>query len=151
MVTATRAHRSWCPHPTTQELDMSARTTLATFAFAALTLPLALTAPASASHGGGDDVRARGGCSGSAHWKLKAKPDNGRIEVEGEIDSNRSGQVWRWKLKHDGSVSAKGTKTTGGASGSFQVQRRMANLAGTDHFVFRAEHPGQVCRGTHSY
>jgi hypothetical protein len=131
---------------------MVTRTTLATFAVAALTLPVAFAAPAAASHGGGgDDVRTSGGCSGTAHWKLKAKPDDGRIEVEGEIDSNKSGQVWSWKFKHNGSVSAQGTKTTGGASGSFEVKRRMANLAGTDHFVFRAEHAGQVCRGTISF
>lgn len=131
---------------------MVTRTTLAACAAAALTLPMALVAPANASHGGGgNDVRTSGGCSGSAHWKLKAKPDNGRIEVEGEIDSNRSGQVWRWKLKHNGSVSARGTKKTSGRSGSFDVERRMANLAGKDHFVFRAEHRGQVCRGTISF
>ena len=130
---------------------MLARTALAAFAVTALTLPVALVAPAIASHGGDADVRTSGSCSGRADWKLKAKPDDGRIEVEGEIDSNRSGQVWRWKLKHNGSVSAKGTKTTGGASGSFQVERRMANLSGRDHFVFRAEHAGQVCRGTISY
>lgn len=131
---------------------MVTRTTIATFAAAAaLTVPVGLAAPASASHGGGDAVRTGGACSGSAHWKLKAKPDDGRIEVEGEIDSNRSGQVWQWKFKHNGSLSAQGTKTTGGASDSFTVTRRMANLAGTDHFVFRAEHAGQVCRGTISY
>jgi len=131
---------------------MVTRTALATMAAAAITLPLGVVAPAMASHGGGGgDVRTSGGCSGSAHWKLKAKPDDGRIEVEGEIDSNKAGQVWTWKLKHNGSVSAKGTKKTGGASGSFEVDRRMANLAGKDHFVFRAEHRGQVCRGTISY
>ena len=131
---------------------MVTRTTLATFAVAALTLPVAFVAPAAASDGGGGgDVRTSGGCSGSAHWKLKAKPDDGRIEVEGEIDSNRSGQVWRWTFKHNGSLSACGTKTTAGPSGSFEVRRRMANLAGKDHFVFRAEHRGQVCRGTISY
>ena len=130
---------------------MVTRTTLAAFAVAALTLPVAFVAPASASHGGGGDVRTSGGCSGSAHWKLKAKPDDGRIEVEGEIDSNRSGQVWHWTFKHNGSVSARGTKKTAGRSGSFEVKRRMANLAGKDHFVFRATHAGQVCRGTITY
>jgi hypothetical protein len=131
---------------------MITRTALATCAVAALAFPVALAAPASASHGGGGgDVRTSGACSGNAHWKLKAKADNGRIEVEGEIDSNRSGQSWGWKLKHNGSVSARGTRTTAGASGSFEVRRRMANLAGTDHFVFRAEHAGQVCRGTISF
>ena len=91
-----------------------------------------------------------GGCSGTAHWKLKAKPDDGRIEVEAEVDSNHSGQVWRWRLQHNGSLSAKGTATTSGRSGSFSVERRMANLAGPDHFALRAVRraTGQVCRGT---
>jgi len=125
-----------------------ARTALAAIAVAALTVPVALVAPAAASHGGGNDVRTSGHCSGSAHWKLKAKPDDGRIEVEGEIDSNRSGQVWHWRIKHNGSTSAHGTKRTAGRSGSFSVERRMANLAGKDHFVLRATHGKQVCRGT---
>ena len=131
---------------------MITRTALAALAASAITLPIGLAAPATASHGGGgDDVRRSGACSGTAHWKLKAKADDGRIEVEGEIDSNRTGQVWSWKLKHNGSLSAKGTAKTAGRSGSFDVERRMANLAGTDHFVFRAEHAGQVCRGTISF
>ena len=115
----------------------------ATLAFSAATV-----APAVA---GDREVIRRGNCSGSADWKLKAKADDGRIEVEGEIDSNVSGQVWTWKFKHNGSVSARGTKKTGGRSGSFEVERRMANLSGKDHFVFRAEHRNQVCRGTISY
>jgi hypothetical protein len=130
---------------------MVTRTALAALAAAALTLPVGLVAPATASHGGGQDIRTSGHCSGAAHWRLKAKPDDGRIEVEGEIDSNRAGQLWRWTFKHNGSVSARGSKKTAGASGSFEVQRRMADLAGKDHFVFRATHRGQVCRGTIAY
>jgi hypothetical protein len=102
--------------------------------------------PASAKGGGG--VQRSGSCTATSDWKLKAKPDDGRLEVEGEIDSNRSGQRWHWTFKHNGSVSATGSKETSGRSGSFEVQRRMANLAGRDHFVFRATHQGQVCRGT---
>jgi hypothetical protein len=127
---------------------MNMRTPLAASALVALAIPVALVAPATASHGGGGDVRTSGGCSGTAHWKLKAKADDGRIELEGEIDSNKAGQVWSWTIKHNGSVSARGTKTTSGRSGSFEVERRMANLAGPDRFVFRAEHASQVCRGT---
>jgi hypothetical protein len=128
---------------------MFTRSSIAALALSALALPLATSAPASAS-GGGGDVRTHGGCSGSAVWKLKAKPDNGRIELEAEVDSNHNGQVWAWRIKHNGSVSAKGTATTAGASGSFTVHRRMANLAGTDHFTFRAVRraTGEVCRGT---
>jgi hypothetical protein len=132
-------------------LTLATPTSWAALTVAALTLSVGLVAPATASHGGGSDVRTSGPCSGSAHWKLKAKPDDGRIEVEGEIDSNRSGQVWHWTFKHNGSRSAHGTKQTAGRSGSFEVERRMANLAGKDRFVFRATHGRQVCRGTISY
>lgn len=105
----------------------------------------ALSVPA--AHARDDDVIKRGSCSAGATWKLKAKHRDGRIEVEGEVDSNRNGQRWRWKIKHNGTVSARGTATTRPPSGSFSVERRMVDLAGTDVFVFRAKHNGQVCRG----
>jgi hypothetical protein len=114
----------------------------------AVVVPSCLVAPAYASHGGHDDVRTSGSCAGGVHWKLKAKHDDGRIEVEGEIDSNRSGQKWHWAFKHNGSTSAHGSKRTSGASGSFEVKRRMTDLSGKDHFVLRATHGGTVCRGT---
>jgi hypothetical protein len=82
---------------------------------------------------------------------MKVSPDDGRLEVEAEVDSNVTGQTWRWRLSHNGSVSARGTKTTRGRSGSFDVERRMANLAGTDRFRFRAVHGDQVCRGSISW
>jgi hypothetical protein len=131
-------------------VDMPARTTLAALALGTVAVPLAVASPASAQHGGGDRVIRSGGCSASAHWKLKAKPDDGRIEVEAEVDSNHAGQVWHWRLSHNGSLSAKGTGATAGVSGSFSIERRMADLAGTDHFAFRAERraTGEVCRGT---
>jgi hypothetical protein len=134
-------------HVPTRRVTRGIASTVAATALAAIAVPVGLAGPAAAS-GGGDAVRTSGGCSGGAHWKLKAKPDDGRIEVEGEVDSNRAGQVWHWSFRHDGSLSASGTKTTAGRSGSFEVRRRMANLAGKDHFTFRATHHGQVCRGT---
>ncbi len=129
---------------------MKTRTALAALTLSALALPLAGIAPASASHGGGGGVRTHGGCGGPAVWKLKAKHDDGRIEVEAEVDSNHSGQAWHWTIRHNGSVSAKGTGTTRGSSGSFSVERRMTDLSGKDHFTFRAERRanGDVCRGT---
>ena len=117
-----------------------------------LAASLALTsAPALA--GGGDDDRVirTGGCSGSADWKLKVKTDDGKLEVEGEVDSNVSGQQWRWTIRHNGSVSDRGTATTTARSGSFEVERRIVDLAGTDAVVFRAVRDGQVCRGVVNY
>ena len=108
-----------------------------------------LSPSASASHGGDDDrVIKTGSCSGGADWKLKVKTDDGRLEVEGEVDSNQSGQSWNWKIKDNGSVAAIGSATTGGRSGSFSVERTITNQAGTDTVVFRAKRSGEVCTGT---
>lgn len=95
------------------------------------------------------DVIRRGDCSGRADWKLKVGPDDGRLEVEGEVDSNRAGQVWRWRFKHNGVLVATGARTTSGRSGSFEVRRLMKNRAGADTIVFRARRPatGETCRG----
>jgi hypothetical protein len=87
---------------------------LITTAAAAALLVGSATVPATANDG---DVVRRGDCSGRADWKLKVGPEDGRLEVEGEIDSNHAGQVWRWRFKHDGVVVASGTRTTCGTSG----------------------------------
>ena len=123
-------------------------------AASALTASLALTAaPATASHGGGADGRVirTGDCSGTASWKLKVKADDGQLEVEGEVDSNTSGQSWAWKIKDNGAVAAKGSSTTGGRSGSFSVERKIADKAGTDKIVWKASYAGQTCSGTISF
>jgi len=132
--------------------------TLAALSAAAL---VTLGAPAYASHGGddpaGDDHGGGGGgarvvktgaCTDGAHWKLKVKSDGGRLEVEGEVDSNVSGQTWSWKVKDNGSVAASGSARTKGRSGSFSVERKIANLAGADKVTFRASHRGEVCKGS---
>jgi hypothetical protein len=131
---------------------MKARTALAALALSTLALPLAAMAPASASHGGGG-VRTHGGCQGPAVWRLKAKDDSGRIEIEAEIHGSQSGQRWHWVLKHNGSTSAKGNSKTHGSSHSFSVSRLMINRAGTDHFTLHATRSatGEVCRGKVSF
>jgi hypothetical protein len=112
-------------------------------------LTAAVAVPALPAAANEDDVIRRGSCSGSTDWKLKASPEDGRIEVEGEIDSNRNGQSWRWRLLHNGSLSDRGTKTTQAPSGSFEVRRVVVNLRGTDKLAFRATNPasGETCRG----
>jgi hypothetical protein len=119
-------------------------TRIAPVVLVAVLAPLA--APAVAKDG---EVIRRGACSGSADWKLKASPDDGRIEVEAEVDSNKNGQTWTWKLVHNGSVSARGTATTSGPSGSFDVRRTVVNVKGDDSLVFRAHNDAsdETCRG----
>lgn len=128
---------------------MKSRTALAALTLSALALPLATVAPATASGGGGGGHRTSGACSQSSHWRLKAKNDSGRIEVEAEVHGVRVGQGWRWSISHNGSPSASGRATTRGLSRSFSVNRLMINLAGTDHFTLRAVRSatGEVCRG----
>ena len=106
---------------------------------------------ASARDDDDDRVIRTGSCSAGADWKLKVKSDDGRLEVEGEIDSNVAGQRWRWTLRHNGSVSDRGVATTTPRSGSFEVERKVVDLAGTDTLVFRAVRDGQVCRGVVNY
>ena len=112
-----------------------------------------LTAVPAVASGGGDDVRTHGACSGTTDWKMKAKSDDGKVEVEAEIDSNKVGQTWSWKLKDNGTLVSAGTSQTKAPSGSFSVERKPADKAGTDSFVFRAVNPssGEVCRATVSW
>lgn len=113
-----------------------------------LALGAVSTLPASAS-GGGREVERRGNCSASTDWKLKAKSDNGRLEVEAEIDSNVNGQTWTWRILHNGGVSARGRATTKPPSGSFEVRRLLINAPGTDSIGVHATNTstGETCAG----
>ena len=109
--------------------------------------------PAAAAHAKDGDVVKRGSCSGSTDWKLKAGAEDGRIEVEGQVDSNKAGQTWKWRIVHNGSVSFKGSKETAGASGSFEVRRTLVDASGDDRIVFKAVNPrsDEVCRAALTY
>jgi DUF4097 and DUF4098 domain-containing protein YvlB len=115
----------------------------------AVALTLAGSTPASAKDG---DVIRRGSCTGSSDWKLKLSPENGKIEVEFEVDSNHAGQVWKVRLFHDGNRIFAGKRTTKAPSGSFEVRVVANNGAGTDSFKGRAARVNgdEVCGGTAS-
>ena len=124
---------------------------------AAAALPLfaalVVTGPAAMAGGGGPVNENNGSCSDSADWKIKAKADDGRIEVEFEVDSNVSGQVWAVKITDNGNQVYKGNQTTGGSSGSFSVERKVTNLPGKDKFVGKATNAatGETCVGKVSW
>ena len=61
----------------------------------ALATSLAVAVPAGVAVAGNNDVIQEGRCSVSSDWKLKLSPENGRIEVEFEVDQNVVGQTWR--------------------------------------------------------
>ena len=110
---------------------------------------LVLAAVPTAANAHDDEVRTSGSCSMSADWEVRARSDDdNRIELRAEIDHTRSGQLWAWKIKHNGSVSASGRAVTRG--GQLEVERALVDLAGVDRCTFRAVRikTGEVCRGT---
>jgi hypothetical protein len=115
-----------------------------TAALAVPTLALA-TAPAHAS--GGSGVEARGTCGTGVAWKLKAKHDNGRIEVEYEVDSNRVGQLWTVTLTDDNVRVFSGQRRTLAPSGSFTVRALTTDRSGADVIRSRATFGGRTCSG----
>ncbi|HEX7246498.1 MAG TPA: hypothetical protein VF351_00215 [Actinomycetota bacterium] len=114
---------------------------------AVMTMTLAGAAPASAKDG---DVIRQGACSGSADWKLKLSLENGRIEVEYEVDSNVVGQTWRVRIVKNGTTIFQGTRQTKAPSGSFEVRLVTSNPPGSDTFRARAVNvaTGQTCLGS---
>lgn len=123
------------------------KTRLAALALAAFATT-AIAGPAAAS-GGNPGVSAQGSCSASSDWKLQAKPRDGRLEVEFEVDSNVNGQRWQVQLSDNGVTFFQGSRTTAGPSGSFEVHSRTANRAGADQIMARATNSrtGETCTG----
>lgn len=102
--------------------------------------------PSAAVAKGGDGVRVSGTCTKSSSAKLKLKLDDARIETEFEVDQNRNGVRWSVTLRRNGALSVSTNATTRAPSGSFSVNRRLANGAGADTITARAVSPsGEVC------
>lgn len=93
-------------------------------------------------------VRTTAPCSSGARVKLTAKSRDGRIEVELEVDSNRAGQRWTYTMRTDGALVATGRRVTSGRSGSFSVERKVADPSGTNAIsaTARNSRSGQTCR-----
>jgi hypothetical protein len=101
--------------------------------------------------GGGDrsDVRVAGTCTHSSRAKLKLGREDGRVEVEFEVDQNRVGKRWGVVLKRNGVRVLSRTATTRAPSGSFEVRALIA--PGSPHtkvtaVARRAVKGGEVCR-----
>jgi hypothetical protein len=121
--------------PTTRKLAAPAL-------FAALAL---LVAPGQASAKEGD-VLVRGSCTSATTSKLKLSEEDGRIEVEFEVDQNRNGVRWTVTLNRSGRQLARLTRTTRPPSGSFEARIVASNTAGPDTIRARATSPsGEVC------
>ena len=125
---------------------MSIRATRLVPLVSAALVALVVMAPAAAKDG---DVLVRGTCTGPSSSKLKLSEEDGRIEVEFEVDQNRSGVRWNVVLRRPSAVVARATAVTRGPSGSFELRRVVGNQAGDDRITARATRAsGEVCRAT---
>ncbi len=99
-----------------------------------------------------EDVRKTVSCSEASTAKLKLSDEDGRVEVEFEVDQNRNGVRWQVVLRQNGAVVFSGQRTTKAPSGSFEVRRVLGNMIGTDRIVARATRAsGEACRVTASF
>jgi 2-methylaconitate cis-trans-isomerase PrpF len=109
---------------------------------------LAVTIVPTAAAKGGDGIRVPGTCSGATSSELKVKHDDGRIEVEFEVDQNRSGVRWNVQLRRAGRLAFEGTRKTAGPSGSFSLERKVAGSTAPVTIRARATRAGEVCSAT---
>ena len=118
---------------------------------AALLAALALvSAPAGAAKDG--DVLVRGSCTKSSTSKLKLSEEDGGIEVEFEVDQNRTGVRWNVALRRPTRVLFRTTRVTRGPSGSFELRRVVEDLGGPDRIIAQGTSPsGEVCRAAATF
>jgi len=98
------------------------------------------------------DVRVRGTCTGSSTSKLKLSNEEGRIEVEFEVDQNRVGRTWNVVVRQNGVVARRLVRVTRAPSGSFDARVVLGNSVGTDRIAATAtSRTGETCRASASF
>jgi len=91
------------------------------------------------------DVERAGTCTRGSAVKVKLSDEDGRIEVEVEVDQNRNGVRWTVALYRNGTFAGRRVRVTRGPSGSFEARFLTRNGAGADRFVARASRAGERC------
>lgn len=91
----------------------------------------------------------RGTCDGTSRWELSLEKEFGRIEIDLELDTRRSGRAWRIRMAHDGAAFLTVRRVTD-REGEIDLDRRRSDRAGKDRISFRAVDTvnGEVCRGS---
>ena len=127
---------------------MSKRSILTTVASVTALALLALGSPAFAKDG---DVLVRGTCTAKSASKLKLSAENGRIEVDFEVDQNRNGVPWTVVLTRNGDACRAAEAVTKAPSGSFAARKLIANKAGADVVKATAHRAGETCSARASF
>jgi hypothetical protein len=106
----------------------------------------AATAAVPAALAKNGDPQVRGTCTVNSTAKIKLSAENGRIEVEFEVDQNRNRVPWKVKLQRNGKLVASTTAVTRAPSGSFTVRRVIASAPGVVRVTATAISPsGERC------
>lgn len=113
---------------------------------AAVVATMGMAVPAQAQ--GSKAVKAHGACTSGGIWKLKAKHDDALVQWEFEVDTNHVGQVWVVRVADNGSSAFSGKATTDAPSGSFSVERKTTDAAGTDVIRATATRGTASCSGS---
>jgi ribosomal protein L11 len=124
---------------------------IATVAAALAIASAALAAAPIASAKGGHGLRVSGVCTQASSAKLKLSREDGRIEVEFEVDQNRNGVPWKVTLRRNGVLVASTAAKTHAPSGSFSVHRMIARALATDRITARATRSGERCTAQASF
>ncbi len=118
---------------------------------AVLGLAIALVA-APAGVAKNPEVRVPGTCTAASTSKLKLKGEDGRIEVEFEVDQNRNGVRWNVVLFQNGRRIARMARVTRAPSGSFTARKLAADTSAKDSFRAKATSPShEVCTARASF
>lgn len=93
------------------------------------------------------DLIVRGNCAGGIKTKLKASPENGRIELEYELDNAAPNEAWRIIIRKNGRAILRTTKRTNGV-GDLEVRKLTSNGNGNERIEASAKRVsgGGVCR-----
>lgn len=79
-------------------------------------------------------------CDG-ARMELSVEKDDGRFEVEADVDDATPGSRWRIVMRHDGQRFFKDVRRADG-EGDISVDRNRRDTAGRDVFTFRVNRVG---------
>ena len=109
------------------------RTTAALGTVALVATPLAIAAPASAAE---REFRYAG-----AEVDFSVEKDDGRFEVEVDLDDARRGQKFRVVLRHDGKTFHKRVHTVD-REGDIEIEKNRRNTAGKDVFKLKLKKIG---------
>jgi hypothetical protein len=118
-----------------------------------LVLPAGVADARGFDHGGGDgerqEVRVDGSCGRGATFSLRARTDDGGIEVRFRLRQTRGRGLWRITIVHENRVASRATIRTTRTDDSFELRRFLRDLSGSDRLVVHAWGPsGLACRAT---